>query len=79
MVVKDSPGVLAMVADCLARHHVSIQAVRQEASDDESDPIAPLGVMTHVALDAEIRATVAELEAMGEVNEGIRVMRVERI
>ena len=73
MFVADEPGVLAQVAMVFARHNVSIQAVRQ----DEAPAGARLGVMTHVAPDEAIRATVIELEAMPEVEPGIRVMRVE--
>ncbi len=72
--VEDAPGVLARVASCMANHGVSIQAVRQEQG---SEGAARVGIMTHVAPDADVRATVAELEAMGEVTEGIRVLRVE--
>ena len=77
MLVQDSPGVLAHIAACFARHGVSIQAVRQVPSGADSDREARLGVMTHAALDAQVRTTIAELEAMPEVDEGIRVLRVE--
>lgn len=77
LLVDDSPGVLSRVAACLARHGVSIQAVRQEPTPDEPGGSARLGVMTHVATDADVRATVSELEGMPEVRPGIRVMRVE--
>lgn len=77
MAVQDTPGVLAQVAACLARHHVSIQAVRQEPTAGDEAPTATLGVMTHEAPAADVRATIAELEAMAEVDEGIRVLRVE--
>ena len=76
MVVQDTPGVLARVATCLAQHGVSIQAVRQEPTADGDGRLAQLGVMTHEAAHAEVMATIAELEAMAEVDEGIRVMRV---
>lgn len=77
MVVQDTPGVLAQVAACFARHDVSIQAVRQLPLGAEEDHLATLGVMTHSALGANITHTIAELEAMVEVDEGIRLLRVE--
>lgn len=77
MTVQDTPGVLAQIAACLAGHRVSIQAVRQEPTADNSDRVARLAVMTHEATDAEISATIAELEAMAEVHGEIRVLRVE--
>ncbi len=77
MLVQDTPGVLATIAACFARHDVSIQTVRQTPEGPEGDHVAVLGVVTHRALGADIAATVAELEAMGEVDERIRMIRVE--
>lgn len=73
MHVEDKPGVLAAVATCFASHGVSLQAVRQT----ELGESAKLAVMTHVATHAAVTDTIAELEAMPEVAEGVRVMRVE--
>ena len=73
LLVHDQPGVLAQVATCFARHGVSLQAVRQESQGVE----ARLGVMTHLALDDDIAAAIADLEGMPEVREGIAMMRVE--
>ena len=77
MLVQDSPGVLAQIAACFATHDVSIQVVRQVPSGPEQAAEARLGVLTHTAGDVQLRATVADLEAMPAVEAGIRVMRVE--
>jgi homoserine dehydrogenase len=77
MIVLDSPGVLAQIAACFATHDVSIQVVRQVPSGPEHATEARLGVLTHAASDALLRATVADLETMPAVEAGIRVMRVE--
>ena len=73
MTVTDAPGVLAQVATCFARHEVSLQAVRQESQGVE----ARLGVMTHLAMEDAISATLADLRSMAEVRPQIAVMRVE--
>jgi len=73
MTVTDAPGVLAQVATCFARHEVSLQAVRQESQGVE----ARLGVMTHLAMEDAIGATIADLRSMAEVRPQIAVMRVE--
>jgi homoserine dehydrogenase len=73
MTVTDAPGVLAQVATCFARHEVSLQAVRQESQGVE----ARLGVMTHLAMEDAISATMADLRSMAEVRPQIAVMRVE--
>ena len=75
MQVKDEPGVLAKVASVFAKHEVSILAVRQTTDEDGH---ARLGIMTHVARDAEFTDTVSELRTMTSAVSGrIRLIRVE--
>ena len=73
--VTDEPGVLAKVASTFAGHGISLQAVRQDGDVVESS--ARLGVMTHVARDADLKAAVGELAGLAEVSDSIAVMRVE--
>ena len=71
--VDDKPGVLAPVAEAYARHHVSIEAVRQASRGTA----AQLVIVTHAARDAALAATVRELEALPVVRAVVSVMRVE--
>ena len=71
--VDDRAGVLAAVAQEFSRHGVSIQTVRQEGRGDD----AQLVVVTHIARDADLAATVGGLAAMDMVREVSSVMRVE--
>lgn len=71
--VADKPGVLAPVAEAFARHGVSIQAVRQTSRGQD----ALLIIVTHEARDADLAATVSELEALPVVRAVASVMRVE--
>ena len=71
--VADKPGVLAPVAEAFARHGVSIQIVRQTSRGDD----ALLVIVTHEARDADLAATVSELEALPAVRAVASVMRVE--
>jgi homoserine dehydrogenase len=71
--VADKPGVLAPVAEAFARHGVSIQAVRQTSRGED----ALLVIVTHEARDADLAATVSELEALPVVRAVASVMRVE--
>ena len=66
---------LAKVASTFAGHGISLQAVRQDGAAVESS--ARLGVMTHVARDADLKAAVGELAGLAEVSDSIAVMRVE--
>ena len=71
--VADRPGVLAQVAQVFAAHGVSIAAVRQR--DERST--ARLVVVTHLAPDAALEATVNEISKLDVVREVLSVMRVE--
>src|SRR2546423_15278995 len=71
--VADRAGVLATVAGVFARHDVSIATVRQ--SGRASD--ATLVIVTHVAPDAALAATVEELRTLDIVRSIASVLRVE--
>ena len=71
--VADRPGVLAAVSSAFADHGVSIQVVRQDGRGDD----AGLLVRTHLARDADLRATVDALRGMDAVRRVAGVMRVE--
>jgi homoserine dehydrogenase len=71
--VADKPGVLAPVAEAFARHGVSIQAVRQTSRGTAALPV----IVTHVARDADLAATISELQALPVVRAVASVMRVE--
>jgi homoserine dehydrogenase len=59
--VSDEPGVLATVAGVFGRHGVSIRSMVQEGHGGE----AALVFITHAAREADLRATIAELDALG--------------
>ena len=71
--VDDVAGVLATVALCFAEHEVSIQTVRQHGRGAE----AQLVIVTHRGRDADLSATVRELEGLAAVRSVRSVMRVE--
>ncbi|GAA1235500.1 homoserine dehydrogenase [Janibacter melonis] len=82
--VADRPGVLAVVAQAFAEHDVSIETVRQQVVVDEDgepggEPTshAQLIVVTHMAPDAALAATVDALAALPAVGDVTSVMRVE--
>ncbi|MEV4198983.1 homoserine dehydrogenase [Micromonospora globbae] len=80
--VADRPGVLAAVAGVFARHDVSIATVRQGSADGSAGTTgrggdAELVIVTHVAPDAALAATVAELRGLDIVRSVTSVLRVE--
>jgi homoserine dehydrogenase len=71
--VADRPGVLAQVAAVFATHGVSIRSVLQRGKGDE----AQLVLVTHLAKEGAMRATLAGLERLSVVSDLASVMRVE--
>ena len=71
--VADVAGVLATIAQCFARHGVSIQTVRQDGRGAD----AQLVIVTHRASDAALSATVDDLRELDAVLAVTSVMRVE--
>ena len=71
--VADKPGVLATVAQEFAAHGVSISTVRQDGAGEA----ATLVIVTHLAPDAALSATISGLRGMPAVRAVTSVLRVE--
>lgn len=75
-VVPDQAGVLATAAEVFAKHDVSLRSVMQMGTRKRD--AVNLIVITHTALEANIRAVLAELQAMeGLLQAKPTVIRVE--
>ena len=71
--VADRPGVLSAIAGVFGKHDVSIQSMQQAGRGDE----AHLIFVTHLAREADLRATmheVGELDAVEQVGSVLRVV-----
>jgi homoserine dehydrogenase len=79
--VEDTIGVLTKVASVFARHDVSISSVWQDAEEKVVDatgmPVCRLTVTTHVANQADLEATMEELDESPFVSGVRHVIRVE--
>jgi homoserine dehydrogenase len=62
LLVKDRPGVIAAVADRLAKHAVSIESFLQDADHDTSD--VPIVLTTQVCPRSALDAAVAEIASL---------------
>jgi homoserine dehydrogenase len=70
--VADKAGVLAAVAETFAAHEVSIETLRQDGHGDD----ASLLIVTHVARESDLAATVEGLRGLDVVRDVASVMRV---
>ncbi len=73
LVVQDKPGVLAAIAQVFAAQGVSIQTVDQNGRDADAELI----IVTHLATEGELKATVDALTKMDIVSKISNVIRVE--
>ena len=71
--VADKPGVLAAVAQEFNKHQVSIQTVRQYGAGTNAE----LTIMTHLAAESDLSATVKDLAKLSVVDDVASVIRVE--
>ena len=71
--VADKAGVLASIATTFANHGVSIQTVNQSGRNSDAE----VTIVTHLATEGELKASVASLKAMDIVNNISSVIRVE--
>lgn len=74
--VVDTPGVLGRLMTILGSHGVSIAQVVQDASQDAgADPVWVIAV-THEAREGDVRAALADIDALPVVREPARVIRI---
>lgn len=71
--VHDKPGVLAAIATTFSNQGVSIQTVDQNGRGDDAELI----IVTHLAAEGELKATVDVLKKMDIVSKISSVIRVE--
>lgn len=73
--VLDRPGVLAKIAGILGRHKISIESVLQVGRHRVSS--VPVVIMTHKALEKNVRKALAETDRLPQVRAATVRVRVE--
>jgi len=76
MVVADSPGVLARIAQVLGNHEISIASVIQKEADQQAQT-AEIVIMTHEAQEESVQQALQEVERLPVVVEIGNFLRVE--
>jgi homoserine dehydrogenase len=74
--VQDTPGVLAEIAGVLGSHSISIASVIQHETEEGSNGIVPLVIMTHNASEGAVRKAVQSIDTLKSVHPGTVRMRV---
>lgn len=73
--VKDQPGVLAQIAGVLGKHGISIESMIQPHRH-EADAV-PIVLMTHDALERNVRAALAEIDRLDAIRDQSLLVRIE--
>jgi len=71
----DQPGVLAQISGILGRHRISIAQMIQRGRKEGGS--VPLVIMTHTALERDIRKALVEIKALTCIGEEPVLIRVE--
>jgi homoserine dehydrogenase len=73
--VLDRPGILSRISGILGEHGISIASVIQKESEEEREHV-PLVMLTHTALEADVRKALARIDGLSEVKGQSRIIRV---
>ena len=76
--VKDQPGVLADITRVLADHSISIDAMVQKEPAEGEDQVDII-MLTHQALEKQVDAAIAKLEALPVVLGNVTRIRLEEL
>jgi homoserine dehydrogenase len=74
--VVDRPGVLGQLMTILGRHQVSIAQVVQDDARASADAPTRVVILTHEAREGDVRAALAEVDALDVVLERARLIRI---
>ena len=75
MQVVDRPGVVAAVSTVLGEHGISISSILQK--EGQSSNNVSLIIVTHSAVEADMKDAIVKIEALDRVNSGIKLFRIE--
>jgi homoserine dehydrogenase len=73
----DRPGVLAKIAGILGAHQISIESMIQTGRSDSLGEIVPIVIMTHEAVECNVRQALAEIDASDVILEKTNLIRIE--
>lgn len=73
----DRPGVLAKIAGILGEHQISIESMIQTSRSDANGEIVPIVIMTHEAMEANVRLALSEIDACEVIREKTNLIRIE--
>ncbi len=73
---EDRPGALGQIATRLGSHGISLRSVMQQGAEAGQGGV-PIVVLTHPAAERDLRAAIAEIDALPETTAPTRWIRIE--
>jgi homoserine dehydrogenase len=73
--VLDRPGILSRISGILGECNISIASVIQKESEEEREHV-PLVMLSHTALEADVRRAIARIDLLSELEGPSRIIRV---
>jgi homoserine dehydrogenase len=73
--VLDRPGILSRISGILGECNISIASVIQKESEEEREHV-PLVMLSHTALEADVRMAIARIDLLSELEGPSRIIRV---
>jgi homoserine dehydrogenase len=71
----DRPGILSKISGVLGRNNISIASVIQKETEEEHEHV-PLVMLTHTALEKDVREAVREIDKFEEIAGKSKIIRV---
>jgi len=73
--VLDRPGILSKIAGVLGQNNISIASVIQKEKEEELKYVS-LIMMTHDAVEADVKRAIAKIDSFPEVEKSSKIIRV---
>jgi homoserine dehydrogenase len=73
--VHDKPGVLGQLMTILGAHRISVAQLAQDGRAADAEPVWVV-VLTHEAVERDVRAALAEIDALDVVRQPARLIRI---
>lgn len=77
--VKDSPGVLGVIATALGKHEVSIEHMVQDGRAEDGSETVPVLIITHTCREGRLRAALASVAHESFMSFAPRFIRIEQV
>jgi len=71
----DKPGILSKISGVLGQNNISIASVIQKETEEEHEHV-PLVMLTHTALEKDVREAVQEIDMFEEIAGKSKIIRV---